>query len=259
MELCNIFDTHAHYDDERFDEDRDALLPQLHEQGVALILNAGCDMKSSYTTVEYTQRYDFVYGAVGVHPHSAKEAAGTGYLEELARLAKENEKIRAIGEIGLDYHYDFSPRDTQKQVFAQQLELAKQLDLPVIIHDREAHGDTLELLQNYRPKGIVHCFSGSAEFAKEILRLGMYIGFTGALTFKNARRAVEAVGDIPLNRLLLETDCPYMAPEPYRGKRCDSRMIARTAQVMASIKGIDAQQMVDIACQNGMEAYGISR
>ena len=164
----------------------------------------------------------------------------------------------ALGEIGLDYYYDdASPRDVQRKIFEEQLALAKDLDVPVIIHNRDAHQDTLELLNKYRPKGIVHCFSGSAEVAKEMLRLGMYIGFTGVITFKNARRAVEAAAEVPLDRLLIETDCPYMAPEPFRGKRCDSTMLTQMAQKLAEIKGVEPQQLADQTFANACTVYGI--
>lgn len=161
----------------------------------------------------------------------------------------------AIGEIGLDYHYDFSPRDVQKVVFERQLQLAKDLDMPVIIHDREAHGDTLELLKRYQPKGIVHCYSGSAEMAKELLKIGMYVAFGGAVTFKNARKTLEAAEAIPMDRLLVETDCPYMTPEPFRGKRCDSSMIVYTAQKLGELKGMDPQDLLDQTWENAKAVY----
>ena len=166
----------------------------------------------------------------------------------------------ALGEIGLDYYYDdASPREVQRKIFEEQLALSKDLDLPVIIHNRDAHQDTLDLLKKYRPKGIMHCFSGSAEYAKEILRLGMYIGFTGVITFKNARRAVEAAAEVPLDRLLIETDCPYMAPEPFRGKRCDSTLLYRMAEKLGEIKGCSAQELADQTFQNACKVYRISR
>ena len=165
----------------------------------------------------------------------------------------------ALGEIGLDYYYDDdAPRDIQKKIFEEQLALAKDLDVPVIIHNRDAHQDTLDLLKKYRPKGIMHCFSGSAEVAKEVLRLGMYVGFTGVITFKNARRAIEAAAEVPLDHLLIETDCPYMAPEPFRGKRCDSTMLFRMAEKLAEIKGIHPQQLADQTFHNACAVYNIS-
>ena len=214
-------------------------------------------METCEKTLELSSKYDFVYSAVGIHPHSAESDGNGDWLEKIREFAK-NKKVAAIGEIGLDYHYDFSPREKQKEVFAAQLELANELDLPVIIHDREAHADTLELVKKYRPKGIIHCFSGSAETAKEFLKLGMYIGFTGSVTFKNASKLLLAAQVVPEDRILLETDCPYMAPVPYRGQRCDSSLIPATAERLAEIRGTDAQTLIDRARENGMRIYGIN-
>ena len=237
MEYRGIFDTHAHYDDERFDEDRSTVLGSLAEHGVS-------------------QKYGFLYSAVGVHPHSAESDGTDNWLEKVESFAKQS-KVVAIGEIGLDYHYDFSSREKQIEVFSAQLELANDLELPVIIHDREAHADTLELVQKYRPKGIIHCYSGSAEMAREFIKLGMYIGFTGSVTFKNANKLLLAAAEVPEDRILLETDCPYMAPVPYRGTRCDSTLIPATAERLAEIRGTDAQTLIDRACENGCRVYGI--
>lgn len=251
----HIFDSHAHYDNERFDPDRDELLQAMHKNGVEYIFNAGNEPAANLAGIALAEQYDFVYCGTGIHPHEA----ATVTPDYLALLQKqlEHPKVKALGEIGLDYYYDFSPREVQKKVFEEQLILAKELDVPVIIHDRDAHEDTMILLKKYQPKGIVHCFSGSAEMAKEILKLGMYIGFTGVITFKNARRALEALKVIPTDRLLLETDCPYMAPEPYRGKRCESSMICETAAKMAEIKGLPLQQMIQITCENALQIYNI--
>ena len=251
----NIFDTHAHYDDSRFDEDRDEFIASLSEKGVSHIVNCGCDFKSSLTTVALAEKYDFVYAAVGVHAHEAEEAT-EGDLTEIESLY-EREKVVAVGEIGLDYHYDFSPRERQLEIFERQLILANRLDLPVIVHDRESHEDTMNLLKKYKPKGVVHCFSGSAEMAKEIVKLGMYIGIGGAVTFKNAKKPVEVVEYLPLDRLLLETDAPYMTPVPFRGQRCDSAHIAYTAEKIAEIKGIDTQELIDICNKNAKNLFGI--
>ncbi len=253
--MNNIFDSHAHYDDARFDEDRALLLSSLQNNGVRAVLNAGCDMQSSREGIRYAKQYDYFYAAVGIHPQAADEFTPAD-IQTLRQLAGE-EKVVAIGEIGLDYHYETPPREVQKPVFEAQLQLAKELDLPVIIHSREATADVMALLRQYTPKGVVHCFSGSAETAKEVLGLGMYIGFTGVVTFSNAKKVLEAVAVTPLDRLLLETDCPYMAPAPYRGKRCDSSMIAYTAAKIAEIKGISAQQLIDIATENAMRMYQI--
>lgn len=251
----NIFDTHAHYDDSRFDEDRDSLISSLIDKGISHIINCGCDFKSSLTTVALSEKYDFIYAAVGVHAHEAEEVTERD-LEEIIKLYN-NEKVVAVGEIGLDYHYDFSPRERQKEIFEKQLVLAKELDLPVIVHDRESHEDTMNLLKKHRPKGVVHCFSGSAEMAKEVVKLGMYIGIGGAVTFKNAKKPVEVVEYLPLDRLLLETDAPYMTPVPFRGQRCDSSHIAYTAEKIAEIKGIDAQELIDICNENAKRLFSI--
>lgn len=250
-----IFDTHAHYDDPRFDEDRDELLSSLSQKGVIHIVNCGCDLKSSLTTVALTENYSFIYAAVGVHAHEAEEATESD-LNEIKKLYS-NEKVVAVGEIGLDYHYDFSPRERQLEIFERQLILANKLDLPVIVHDREAHEDTMNLLKRHKPKGVVHCFSGSAEMAKEIVKLGMYIGIGGAVTFKNAKKPVEVVEYLPLDRLLLETDAPYMTPVPFRGQRCDSSYIAYTAEKIAEIKDIDVQELIDICNENAKRLFRI--
>lgn len=256
MEYKGIFDTHAHYDDERFDEDRDTVLGSLAGHGVSLVVDPACDLASCEKTLELSAKYGFIYSAVGVHPHSA-ESDGTGeWLQRVEAFAKQN-KVVAIGEIGLDYHYDFSPREKQLEVFSAQLALASDLGLPVIIHDREAHADTLELVQKYRPRGIIHCYSGSAEMAREFVKLGMYIGFTGSVTFKNANKLLLAAAEVPEDRILIETDCPYMAPVPYRGRRCDSTLIPATAERLAEIRGTDAQTLIDRARENGCRVYGI--
>ena len=249
----NIFDTHAHYDDSRFDEDRDELLSSLKNKGVSEIINCGCDLKSCLTTLALAEKYDFIYAALGVHAHEAEEAT-EGDLKAIEELYK-NEKVVAVGEIGLDYHYDFSPRERQIEVFERQLVLANELDLPVIVHDRESHEDTMNLLKKYRPQGVVHCFSGSVEMAKEIVKLGMYIGIGGAVTFKNARKPVEVVEYLPLEYLLLETDAPYMTPVPFRGQRCDSSHIAYTAEKIAEIKSIDVQTLIDKCNENSKQLF----
>lgn len=259
--MQNIFDSHAHYDDPRFDEDRDTLLSSMASNGVRAIMNVGNTTHANLAGIELAQKYPFVYCSIGIHPDQSAEIAAQNSREYLDVIAQQlsYEKAMALGEIGLDYYYDDdAPRDIQKKIFEEQLALAKDLDVPVIIHNRDAHQDTLDLLKKYRPKGIMHCFSGSAEVAKEVLRLGMYIGFTGVITFKNARRAVEAAAEIPLDRLLVETDCPYMAPEPFRGKRCDSTMLTRMIEKLAEIKGVNPQQFADQTFQNACEVYRIS-
>ncbi|WP_430438705.1 TatD family hydrolase [Neglectibacter timonensis] len=253
-----MFDSHAHYDDAQFDADREELLGRvLPEKGVCGILNMGADLKGCKDTVALTERYEYLYGAVGIHPECARELPDN-WLNLLREWLK-CEKIVAVGEIGLDYHWlEECPKERQKKVFSAQLELAEELSLPVIIHDREAHADTLEFLQRYRPSGVVHCFSGSVETAREILKLGMYIGLGGAVTFKNARHSVEVAREISLERLLLETDAPYMAPVPFRGKRNDSSLIAYVAEKIGEIRGIPAEAVLHVAAENTRRLFGIA-
>lgn len=256
--LNHIFDSHAHYDDPRFNEDRETLLAAMAGHGVEKIMNIGNTTQANLAGIALAEQYPFIHCTVGIHPDQAPEMQ-PGYLDLLAQQSR-HPKVHAIGEIGLDYFYDdASPREVQRRVFEEQLALAKDLALPVVIHNRDAHQDTLELLKKYRPKGIMHCFSGSAELAQEVVRLGMYVGFTGVITFKNARKAVEAAAAVPLERLLVETDCPYMAPEPYRGKRCDSTMLHRMVEKLGELKGISPQEMADITWENACRVYGISK
>ena len=237
-----IFDTHAHYDDEAFDEDRELVLQQIKKAGVIGVLNCACSKKSLTTTNELTLKYDFIYGALGIHPSDAYDF-NDEVKREIINKVKSNKKILAIGEIGLDYYWDENPdRETQKRVFREQMKLAEELGLPVVIHDRDAHNDTLEILKEFpKVKGTVHCFSGSVEFAKECVKLGYYIGITGVVTFKNAKKIVEVVKEIPLERLLVETDCPYMAPVPNRGKRNKSDYIEHIIEQIAEIKNMDVK------------------
>lgn len=254
----NIFDTHAHYDARQFNDDRDEMLGSfLPQNGVRAIMTVGDTLASSKRAQALAAKYDYVYFGAGIHPHNAKDAKED--MEDVLRELAADKKLKAIGEIGLDYHYDHSPRDVQKKVFIRQLELAKELDLPVIVHNREAHQDTIEILQEYQPKGIVHSYSGSVETAKLILDIGMYLGFTGVITFKNARVPLEVVSYAPVDRLLLETDCPYLAPVPMRGKRSDSSMIAYTAEKMAELKEMDTQELIDITFNNACEVYKIDK
>lgn len=255
MRYTGIFDTHAHYDDECFDEDRFELLDEMLASNVSGIINCGCTVRSSETSIAFAEKYSKMYAAVGIHPQNAAEESADA-LDKIEQLAK-HEKVVAIGEIGLDYHYDFSPRERQIEVFEMQIKLANELDLPIIVHDREAHEDTMKLLKKYKPKGVVHCFSGSAESAKEIVKLGMYIGMGGAVTFKNAVKPVEVARMLPLDRILLETDAPYMTPVPFRGKRCDSAHIAYTAEKIAEIKGMDIQELIDICNENAKKLFNI--
>lgn len=246
--MQNIFDSHAHYDSEKFQEDLDQVIENIHQNGVCNVINVGCDIASSKASIVLAEKYEFFYASVGIHPHDAAEVPAD-YLVHLKELLS-HEKVVALGEIGLDYHYDFSPREQQKLVFEQQLQLAREVNKPVIIHSREAVNDTMQLLHQYQPQGVVHCFTGSAETAKETLKMGMHIGFTGVVTFPNARKTLEVIDVTPLDRILLETDCPYMAPVPYRGKRTTSDMIEKTAETIAKIKGISTQQIINIAKEN---------
>lgn len=254
--MKGIFDSHCHYDDEKYDEDREQIIEFIHENGVCNAINVGCDIKSSKESIKLAEKYDFFYAAVGVHPHVAGDVS-KNYIDEITKMT-ENKKVVAIGEIGLDYHYDFTPRDIQQKVFEEQLILANELDIPVIIHSREATEDNMRLLNKHKPKGVVHCFNGSAQTAKEVLKIGMYIGFTGVVTFKNAKKPLEVIDIVPIDRILLETDCPYMAPVPYRGKRTTSDMIEKTADTVASIKNISTQEIIDIARENTKLLFSIN-
>jgi len=256
MNTNNIFDSHAHYDDEAFNEDRSTLLADLPRRGICNVVNCGADLKSSAASVGLAAEYPYFYAAVGIHPECAKDAP-EDYADQLVSLIGQN-KVVAVGEIGLDYHFeDNAPRDVQKAIFEQQILLAIKHRLPIIVHDRDAHGDTMELLQKHKPTGVVHCFSGSVEMAKEVIRLGMYIGLGGAVTFKNARVPVEVAATIPLERMLMETDCPYMAPTPFRGKRNDSTLIAYTAARIAEIRGTTAQNILEVTRHNTETLFGI--
>ncbi len=251
----NIFDTHAHYDDDRFSEDLETLLSSLQSKGISNIVNCATDISSCKKSASICEKHDYIYFSAGIHPHEA-ENVETDYISKLTTFTKHS-KCVAIGEIGLDYHYDFSPRERQKEVFEQQLILAVELGLPVIIHDREAHNDTLTLLTKYKPKGIVHCFSGSAELAQQVVKLGMFIGLGGAVTFSNAKKPIEVAKNIPLERLVLETDCPYMSPVPHRGNRNDSSLIAHTAEFIAALRNIDTQELINITTENANRIFGL--
>ena len=235
-----IKDSHAHYDDESFNDDREEVLKQITENGVIGIMNCACSYESLNTTDKLTKEHDYIYGALGIHPENAYEFKDDT-LDEIKEYIKKNDKIVAIGEIGLDYYWDENPpKEVQKEAFRKQMNLAKELDMPVVIHDREAHMDTLEIMKEFpEVKGVVHCFSGSKEFAMECIKLGYYIGFTGVVTFKNAKKIVEVAKEVPLDRILVETDCPYMAPEPNRGKRNKSDYIEYIIKKIADIKEID--------------------
>lgn len=252
-----LFDTHAHMDDHAFDEDRHSLLTSLPERGIALLMNPGCSLASSREASRLSQTYDYLYAAVGSHPDAADEV-NEDVLEEYRKLCKLNPKIRAIGEIGLDYHYEDIPRQIQLSAFRRQMELARELDLPVIVHEREAHGDGMTVVDEFpEVTGVFHCYSGSVEMARELIRRGWYIGFTGVLTFKNARKALEVASAIPLDRIVLETDCPYMSPEPFRGRRNDPGRLYRMAETLASLRGLSVEEISAITLENGKRLYRI--
>ncbi len=256
MNYKNIFDVHAHYDDEKFDEDREELLSSLPSLGVKAVVNASVDLATAKRAIEFTEKYPFMYAAVGIHPENL-EGLEDNYLKVLGDLYENNKKVVAIGEIGLDYYWDI-PKEPQLKVFEDQLKLSIELDAPVVIHDREAHADTMRILKKYTPKKVLlHCYSGSKEMLKEVLKLGAFISMGGVVTFKNARVPVEVAEAVPLDRLFLETDCPYLSPVPFRGKRNSSEKIAFTAEKIAEIKGMDPQQLIDITTKNACEFFGI--
>ena len=253
----SIFDTHAHYDDERFDDCRDDLLNTLKDNGVGYIINNSTDLfESAEKCLRMSEKYDFCYTAVGIHPELVETKGMTVDEQRLSELVK-NPKVVAIGEIGLDYYWSTERKEQQKAVFHRQCELANQLGLPVIVHDREAHGDTLEILREIKPKGSLHCFSGSREMALELVKLGMYIGVGGVVTFNNARKLVETVEAVPLERILLETDAPYLSPVPYRGKTCHSAYIYYTAMKVAEIKKISDDEVLKVTFDNAKELFAI--
>lgn len=252
-----IFDTHAHLDDRAFDSDRAALLSQLPSLGLALVMNPGCSLASSRAAAALAENYDYVYAAVGSHPDAADEVT-EDVLEQYRQLARQCPKVRAIGEIGLDYHYEDIPREVQQRAFRAQMALARELELPVIVHEREAHEDGMRIVEEFpQVTGVFHCYSGSLEMAKVLIRRGWYIGFGGVLTFKNARKAVEAASQIPLDRLVLETDCPYMSPEPFRGRRNDPGRLHLVAERLAQLRGLSAEEIENITLENGKRLYRI--
>lgn len=252
-----IFDTHAHYDADQFASDREAVLTALPAAGVGLVVDPGCDVASSREAVALAERFDHVYAAVGIHPEDCDGCTDADFdvIRELCR----REKVVAVGEIGLDYYWKENPsRDFQEQVFRRQIELALELDLPVIIHDREAHGDSLRIVLDYPGlRGVFHCFSGSPEMAQELLKRGWYLGFDGPITYKNAKRAPEVAAITPMDRIVIETDAPYMAPVPFRGKRNDSRLLPYVVEKLAEWKGVTPEEMTDITWQNGKRLFGL--
>lgn len=252
-----LFDTHAHMDDRAFDADREELLSALRSQDIGFLMNPGCSLASSRRASELSRRYDYIYAGVGSHPDAADEV-DEGLLEIYEAMILENPKIKAIGEIGLDYHYEDVPRDIQCRAFRLQMGLAERLGLPAIVHEREAHEEGMAIVREFPGvTGVFHCYSGSLEMAKWLIDRGWYIGFTGVLTFKNARKAVEVARAIPLDRIVLETDCPYMSPEPFRGKRNDPGRLYRMAERLAEIRGMTIAKIHAITVENGKRLYGI--
>jgi len=253
-----LFDTHAHYDDEKFDIDRSQILEKVYSEGVSYIINASSDEKSISMSLELAERYPFVYAAVGIHPQSAGDV-DDGYLKKLYEHAK-HEKVVAIGEIGLDYYYDFPPRDIQKKRFIEQINAAKEISLPVVIHTRDSFEDVLKIIKSENVKevgGVFHCFSGSIEVAREVLNNNFYISVGGIVTFKNAKKVPEVVKYVPTDRLLIETDCPYLTPEPFRGKRNDSGYLKYVVEKVAEIKGITFDEVAEITAKNALRLFRI--
>jgi len=248
-----IFDTHSHYDDERFDDIRDTLFAEMRQNGVCGIVTCGCDEQSSKAALDMSKQNDFVYAAVGIHPGNLD----SGTTPEQIRALASDPKCVAIGEIGLDYYWVSDNKSQQIEIFEKQILIAKELNLPILVHDRDAHADTLEILKKHKPKGVVHCFSGSVEMAKEIIKLGMYIGVGGVITFKNAKKLPDVVRVVPDELLLVETDCPYLAPEPYRGKLCHSGMIKLTAQKIAEIRNTTTENILKLTAKNAKKMLNL--
>lgn len=251
------FDTHAHYDDAHFDADRDAVLSAMPDAGVELILNPGCTVESSRAAASLAERHPHVYAAAGIHPEDCA-GAGEAELAAIRELCAQS-KVVAVGEIGLDYHWEDNPlREEQQRIFRAQLELALELDLPVIVHDRDAHGDCLAIVSDYPGlRGVFHCFSGSPELAAGLLKRGWYLGFDGPITYKNAKKALTVLELTPLDRILLETDSPYLPPVPRRGERNDSRLLPYIARVAAEVKGVGVEELARVTLKNGKRLFGI--
>ena len=251
-----IFDTHAHYDSGAFNADRFDILTSMPEKNVGLIVDPGCDLESSRAAIALAEKYDFVYAAIGWHPEDMDKLTDEGF-DEMIKLM-HHPKCVAVGEIGLDYYWDAEHKDEQKALFIRQIELALELDKPVIVHDREAHADSLAIVQEFPAvRGVFHCFSGSVEMARELLKRGWYLGFDGPVTYKNARKTVEVALECPLDRMLLETDSPYMAPVPVRGTRNDSRNVRYIAEKIAALRGLDTDELIRLTAENGKRLFGI--
>lgn len=260
--MTKLFDTHAHYDDDRFDEIRDEILANITAPseicpvGVEYIVNVGCKLESSMQSIALAEKYDFIYAAAGFHPHETAEMP-SDWKERLKDLL-DHPKVRAIGEIGLDFHYDFAPRDVQQKIFEEQLILAEETGYPVIVHDREAHGPTMDIIARHKAWGIMHSFSGSAEMAKELVKRGWYVSYSGSVTFKNAVNLTETVLHVPDDRLLVETDSPYLAPVPYRGVTNNSQYAYATAQKLADIRHVDIEHILKITNENAKRVFKIN-
>lgn len=253
-----LIDSHVHLDDQRFDKDRDLLIKNLRNNGIEMVINIGADLQTSIASVSLAEKYDNIYAAVGVHPHSAKEVDNST-IEILKTFAKRD-KVVAIGEIGLDFYYDNSPRDIQRKWFKEQLALAKEVDLPVVIHTRDAAQETFDILKEAHDgslRGVLHCYSGSPEMALEYIKMGFYISLAGPVTFKNARVSREVAKVVPLDKLLIETDCPYLTPEPYRGKRNEPIFVRYVAGTIAETRGISFEELAKVTNRNTKELFGI--
>lgn len=252
-----LFDTHAHYDDEQFDNDRDTLLAAMQDSGISLIVNAASNLQSSESGLKISEMYPFIYAAVGVHPHDAK-TMDDDTVSQLGVLLRHPKAV-AVGEIGLDYHYDHSPRDIQQKRFREQLDLARSVKLPVIIHEREAPRDVLDIICEFSEvRGVFHCYSGSWETAKILLDRGWYLSFTGVITFKNARRSHEVITKMPRDRIMIETDCPYLSPEPMRGRRNSSLFLRYTAEKLGELLGVSVEEAAALTMDNGKRFFGIT-
>ena len=253
-----LFDTHAHYDDERFNEDRYDVINKAHESGILYILNASSNIATAVESIALTQAFSFVYAAVGIHPHNVQQIK-SDTIATLADFASDN-KVVAIGEIGLDYYYDSSPREIQRHWFAMQISLARNLKLPIIVHNRDAHEDIMKVIKNENARdvgGVFHCYTGSIEMARELLNNNFLISIGGAVTFKNAKKLIEVVKYVPLDRLLIETDCPYLTPEPHRGKRNDSSYIRLVAEKIAEIRAIEFDEVAKVTTESAKKLFKI--
>ena len=256
----NLFDTHAHLDDKDYDADRDETIKRAKDAGVSLIVNVGFDLESCRKSLRLAEKYDIVYAAVGIHPHNALQAE-TGYLGKMEKMAA-HPKVVALGEMGLDYYRDLSPRQVQRRVFKEQMLLAKKLNMPIIVHDREAHGDIMNILRNevrLGPSGgVMHCYSGSWELAKEFLKMGFYISIAGPVTYQNASKLKDVASRVPLDRLLIETDAPYLTPVPYRGKRNEPSYVLFTAEEVARLRGMKTEDLASTCAENGRKLFRIN-